>query len=98
MGDYDERLAEVLTPCAPPEVIDGVYRDGEFERMLDVVRRRGPWPTIVSHHFQSVDELIATVVEVRGTGDDGEHLSRTISRRYADLVEQWVSSRDSEPT
>ena len=57
MGDYDERLAEVLTPCAPPEVIDGVYRDGEFERMLDVVKRRGPWPTIVSHHFQSVDEL-----------------------------------------
>jgi len=46
----------------------------------------------------TVDELIATVVEVRGTVDDGEHLSRTISRRYADLVEQWVSSRDSEPT
>jgi len=64
MGDYDERLAEVLTPCAPPEVIDGVYRDGEFERMLDVVKRRGPWPTIVSHHFQSVDELIATVTGV----------------------------------
>ena len=46
----------------------------------------------------TVDELIAPVVEVHGTRDDAEHLSRTISRRYADLVEQWVSSRDSEPT
>ena len=64
MSEDDTRLAEVLTPCAPPRIIDGVYRDGEFERMLDVVKREGPWPTIVSHHLQSVDELIATVTGV----------------------------------
>lgn len=57
-------LAKVLTPCAPPVVVEGIYADGHFERMLDVVKRNGPWPTIVSHHFQSADELIATVTGV----------------------------------
>jgi hypothetical protein len=62
--DDQRQLAMVLTPCAPPVVLDGVYLDGQFETMLDLVKREGPWPTIVSHHFQSADELIATVAGV----------------------------------
>lgn len=55
-----ERLAAVLTPAAPPVVLDDVYRDDEHERLLRVVQEGGPWPTIVAHHFSSADELIAT--------------------------------------
>jgi hypothetical protein len=53
-------LAQVLTPVRPPRVLDDVYTDDEHERLLDVVRQHGPWPTIQAHHFESVDELIAT--------------------------------------
>lgn len=60
MSDYRHELAKVLTPPAPPRVVDGVYSESQFERLLDVVKRRGPWPTIQAHHFQSVEELIAT--------------------------------------
>ena len=52
---------KILTPAAPPRVLEPVYTDDQHERMLDVVKRDGPWPTIISHHFETVDELIATV-------------------------------------
>ena len=54
-------LATVLTPVAPPRIIDGVYADDEFDRMFDVVKREGPWKGIIAHHFETVDEMIATV-------------------------------------
>jgi hypothetical protein len=58
----DERahLARILRPVAPPRVIDGVYTDDQYERIVGVIKRHGPWPTITSHHFTSVDQLIAT--------------------------------------
>ena len=55
-----QHLAEVLQPVAAPRVLDGVYTDDEYERMLGVIKERGPWPTITAHHFDTVDELIAT--------------------------------------
>jgi hypothetical protein len=58
--DSQAELARVLTPVAPPKVLDDVYTDDQYTRLLDVVKRHGPWPTITAHHFQSVDELIAT--------------------------------------
>jgi hypothetical protein len=57
---YEAELAKVLTPVFPPRVLDGVYTDDEHSRLLGIVQRQGPWPTIQAHHFQSVDELIAT--------------------------------------
>ena len=54
-------LANVLKPAAPPRVIDGVYRNDEFDRIVDVVKRSGPWKGIIAHHFQSVDEVMATI-------------------------------------
>jgi hypothetical protein len=57
---YEQELARALTPISPPRVLSDVYRDDEYERLLGVVKRHGPWPTIQAHHFQSVDELIAT--------------------------------------
>ena len=56
----DAELARVLTPVYPPRVLDDVYSDDEHSRLLGVVQQHGPWPTIQAHHFQSVDELIAT--------------------------------------
>lgn len=55
-----EALDAVLRPVAPPRVIEGVYSDDQHQRLLGVVKEHGPWPTITAHHFQSVDELIAT--------------------------------------
>lgn len=53
-------LEAVLRPVAPPQVIEGVYTDDQHARLLRVVQEHGPWPTITAHHFQSVEELIAT--------------------------------------
>src|SRR5215218_10299871 len=54
------RLNEILRPVAPPRVLDGVYSDDQHARLLDVVKRHGPWPTITAHHFDTVEELMAT--------------------------------------
>ncbi len=56
----DEALAAVLRPVARPRVVESVYSDDQYERLLGVVKQHGPWPTITAHHFQSVEELIAT--------------------------------------
>jgi hypothetical protein len=62
----DERaeLAKILTPVAPPRVIDDVYTDDQYRRMLGVIQREGPWPTITAHHFTTVEQLIATATGV----------------------------------
>jgi hypothetical protein len=58
--EYRERLAQILTPVAPPRIIEGVYTEDQHARLLGVIQQHGPWPTITAHHFQSVDEVIAT--------------------------------------
>jgi hypothetical protein len=57
-------MARVLCPVAPPRVLENVYSDDQFERLLGIVKREGPWPTIASHHFDTVDELIAATTGV----------------------------------
>ena len=52
---------KILTPVAPPRILEPVYTDEQYDRMLAVVKREGPWGTIISHHFETVDEVIATV-------------------------------------
>ena len=64
LGAYEEQMARVLRPVAPPRVLENVYSDDQFERLLRIVKREGPWPTIASHHFDTVDELIATTTGV----------------------------------
>jgi hypothetical protein len=55
-----ENLGDILRPAASPRELEGVYTEDQHERMLDVVKRNGPWPTITAHHFDTVEELIAT--------------------------------------
>ena len=47
MAAPQHELADVLRPVAPPQVVEGVYRDDQHDRMLDVIQRHGPWPTII---------------------------------------------------
>jgi len=60
LSDDLRRLNEVLRPVAAPRVLDGVYTDDQYERLLRLVQSRGPWPTIMAHHFNTVEELMAT--------------------------------------
>ena len=64
MGIYEEQMNEALRPVAPPRVIEGLYTEDQHERLLGIVQDKGPWPTLQSHHFTTVDELIATVTGV----------------------------------
>ncbi|MCA9504641.1 MAG: hypothetical protein KC616_16245 [Myxococcales bacterium] len=47
-------------PVAPPQVIEGAFSEDQHRRMLDVVRRKGPWQLILAQHFQSPEEVVAT--------------------------------------
>ena len=60
MASDARRLNELLRPISEPRVLDGVYTDDQHERMLDVIKRDGPWRTIMAQHFDSVEELMAT--------------------------------------
>jgi hypothetical protein len=41
-------------------VLEDVYTEDQHARMHEVIETRGPWPTITSHHFDTVEELVAT--------------------------------------
>ena len=56
-------------------VLDGVYTDDQYERLMRVIKRNGPWPTITAHHFNTVEELMATsnggmTADIKVTLDD----------------------------
>lgn len=53
--------ATVIKPIAEPIVFDNVYSNDQHRRLLDVVRRNGPWKLIIAQHFASGEELIATM-------------------------------------
>ncbi len=58
--DELRRLNEILRPVSPPQVLEGVYRDDQHGRILDVIKRHGPWKTIAANHFDTIEELMAT--------------------------------------
>src|SRR6478735_7331519 len=70
MGEYEQQMNLALRPVAPPRVLEGIYTDDQFNRLYDIVKQHGPWPTIAAHHFQSVEELIATVTGIVPEGLD----------------------------
>jgi hypothetical protein len=70
VDEYGSHEPAALRPAAPPRVIEGVYTDDQYERMLGVVKAHGPWPTITAHHFDTVEELIATSTGVVPEGLD----------------------------
>lgn len=52
--------ASLFRPVAPPQVIENAFTPDQHARLLDVVRKNGPWTLILSQHFKSPDEVVAT--------------------------------------
>ena len=50
----------IFRPVAEPLVIENAYSDDQHGRMLDMVRRGGPWSLILAQHFKTPEEVIAT--------------------------------------
>lgn len=59
-ADNSDATLRQFRPVAEPIVVDGVLSDDQVERLIGVVRRNGPWPTIMAHHFSTPAELIAS--------------------------------------
>jgi len=57
---HHEEISRRLRPVRPPRIIDEVLADGHVEIVLDLIRRHGPWILILKHHFQSLEEVVAT--------------------------------------
>lgn len=55
-----QHLNDILRPAAPPRVMQDLYTEDHYQRMVRVLRQRGPWPTIGAHHFNTIEELVAT--------------------------------------
>jgi hypothetical protein len=69
-----QHLNEILRPAGPPREIQDVYSEDQYERLLGVLKQHGPWPTIAAHHFDSVEELLAT----SNAGGAGEEVNFTL--------------------
>lgn len=50
----------LFRPVAPPQIIENAFTPDQHARMLEVVRREGPWSLILAQHFSSPEEVIAT--------------------------------------
>lgn len=48
--------AKIFRPVAEPRVIEGAYSEDQHSRLLDLVRRNGPYTLIISQHFKSAEE------------------------------------------
>lgn len=51
---------QIVRPVAEPRVIENAYTGEQHARMLDYVRREGPWSLILAQHFKTPEEVIAT--------------------------------------
>jgi hypothetical protein len=80
----EENAAVLLVRSRLPEELD-------TERDLPVLSQLGLHP-------EAVDELIAMCVERGETvTQEGEQFQHTLSRRYADLVQQWIALLPNDP-
>lgn len=52
-------LAATIRPAAPPQIIENAYSDDQHRRLIDVVRRHGPWKLIMAENFSEPEEVIA---------------------------------------
>ncbi len=56
----DTALLDKFRPVAAPQIIEGAYSADQFDRMLGVLNREGPWTLILAQHFKTPEEVIAT--------------------------------------
>jgi len=74
LGDIDVNhdIASTLRPVSEPRILEGVYSADQHRRLVEVVRREGPWKLILAQHFNSPEEVVATV---SGSMPEGVELS-----------------------
>lgn len=82
----DIERAKTLRPVSEPCVIEKAYSDDQHRRLLDVVRRNGPWKLIIAHHFQSAEELIATT-----SGMSPENVTPTLEMFLSPVFRGFLS-------
>jgi len=51
----------ILRPVAEPQVIENAFTEDQHRRLLDVVRGAGPYAPILSQHFSSPEEVVASL-------------------------------------
>lgn len=73
-----EQAARIV-PHAPPVLIDRPYTDDQHRRIIELIRREGPWPLIIALHFASIEELVATA---SGGGVDGATLDDFVTPTF----------------
>jgi hypothetical protein len=56
----DIERARLFRPVAEPRIVEDAWTEDQHRRLLGVVRGNGPWTLILSQHFKSAEELIAT--------------------------------------
>lgn len=61
MNTEQQAIASRIRPVAEPRILDEVYSEDQYQRMLGVVRDRGPWQLILAQHFASAQEVVATL-------------------------------------
>lgn len=54
-------IAARIRPVAEPQIIENAYTPDQHQRMVQAVRQMGPLKTILSQHFASPEEVIATM-------------------------------------
>ena len=62
----------VIRPVAEPRLIDNVYSDDQYARLMKLIREQGPWKMILALHFKSPEEVVATT---SGAVPEGVELS-----------------------
>ena len=50
----------IFRPVAEPRIIEGAFSEDQHRRLLEVVRREGPWSLILAQHFKTPEEVVAT--------------------------------------
>jgi hypothetical protein len=54
-------LANSLRPVSEPRLLHDIYTVDQHRRLVEVVRREGPWKLILAQHFSSAEEVVATL-------------------------------------
>jgi hypothetical protein len=67
-----QSAADQFRPVALPQIVEKAYSEDQHRRLLDVVRRNGPWQLILAEHFKTPEEVFATT---SGTIPEGVELT-----------------------
>jgi len=55
-----KNAADHFVPVAPPRIIENAYTEDQHRRLIEVVRKHGPWQLILAENFKTPEEVIAT--------------------------------------